>query len=422
VLHHLRFWLLAVLLVITAGPAWAQPRQMRRSHVPIEGGIAPGLADEYLRDRFQQVQTTAEMERLIGDLVNHPGKLGIGKDDQATLRNALQQAGGQPAKALVNPDVQRILADAAQKRGDQLSISEAQRQQLKELARCFIDPAEFERLSASKPGGLADPTPANGTEPATEPLPQTPPLSPAPAAGAPSEDPPTKSVVTDRLRDIADALADSPLAESPAFRRMVVNIERVKTPRAPEFVTWDQRLGQLEERIGAVRARLPGVSWPQTKGSPPTPVSSLPAVPPLPDEAPGGSSEVVFVCLAAATAGGIAWGLLRRRGLLNRRLRDPDCRLGPWPVQPATVGTRYDLVRAFEYLALSRLGAAARNQNHLEIAAGLGAADAGRRGAAKRLATLYEQARYAPPEEELPASDLALARAALSLLAGGSAP
>jgi hypothetical protein len=91
-------------------------------------------------------------------------------------------------------------------------------------------------------------------------------------------------------------------------------------------------------------------------------------------------------------------------------------------VQPAAVGTRYDLVRAFEYLALLRLGPAARHQNHLEIAAALGAADAGRRGAAERLASLYEQARYAPRDEDLPAVDLALARAALSLLAGGSAP
>jgi hypothetical protein len=84
------------------------------------------------------------------------------------------------------------------------------------------------------------------------------------------------------------------------------------------------------------------------------------------------------------------------------------------------VRTRDELVRAFEYLALLRLGPAARHRNHREIAADLGAGGP-RSAAAERLAGLYEQARYAPPDEVLPDADLAAARADLCLLAGVAA-
>jgi hypothetical protein len=116
----------------------------------------------------------------------------------------------------------------------------------------------------------------------------------------------------------------------------------------------------------------------------------------------------------------ILWRTLAWRP--GRRAPDGDAalRLGPWPVRPGEVATRADLVRAFDYLALLRLGRVARAWNHLEIAARLGA-DAGsaeRREAAGRLAYFYEQARYAPPDDSLPATDLVAARRHLCLLAG----
>jgi len=113
--------------------------------------------------------------------------------------------------------------------------------------------------------------------------------------------------------------------------------------------------------------------------------------------------------------------VFRRPGLVLLRRGDDGWRLGPWPVRPEAVRTRDELVRAFEYLALLLLGPAARTRNHEEIAAGLGEQDVSRRAAAERLAGLYEQARYAPPDEVLPDTDLAAARADLSLLAGVAA-
>jgi hypothetical protein len=84
------------------------------------------------------------------------------------------------------------------------------------------------------------------------------------------------------------------------------------------------------------------------------------------------------------------------------------------------VATRQDLIRAFEYLSLLRLGPAARTWNHRAIAERLGAAEAERRRVAGRLATLYEQARYAPAGDPLPEGAFQEARRELGFLAGAA--
>ncbi len=96
-------------------------------------------------------------------------------------------------------------------------------------------------------------------------------------------------------------------------------------------------------------------------------------------------------------------------------------RLGPWPVDPASVATREQLIRGFEYLAVLVLGRPARHRNHLEIAQDLPGATADpeqRRRAADELAAIYEQARYAPGNEPLDEIQLTAARRGLTLLAG----
>src|SRR5262249_7797455 len=146
---------------------------------------------------------------------------------------------------------------------------------------------------------------ASGQVPPAEPIPPPPPPPP-----------PTNTAMKDHLRDIADALADSPLAESPAFRRMVASFDRVKAPpQAPRFAGWDRRLEQWQERFAAVGARMPKLSWPKNDPSPRGAGGRAPAAPAFPDEAPGGGTQVIFLVLGAATAGLLAWGLLRRRGL-----------------------------------------------------------------------------------------------------------
>jgi hypothetical protein len=76
-----------------------------------------------------------------------------------------------------------------------------------------------------------------------------------------------------------------------------------------------------------------------------------------------------------------------------------------------------DLIRAFEYLSVLKLGPEARHWNHRTIAAGLGGGEA-----AGHLADLYERARYAEPAEPLDAEALPAVRRELTDLAGVAVP
>jgi hypothetical protein len=409
--------LLAVGLICTAvSPASSQTPRPRLSHVPIQGGISPDVADAFLEGRLRDAQTAADFERLITELAKHPEKLGIDSPkDQEKFRQILPRAGVQPEEVLADPDVRRIIDDAVQKAGGR-DINPEERRRLEELAQRFrlgdrsdlgqpISPA----TRPAAPGATA-PSP-DGAPPAQ------PPPAPPPAPASPPPEPGADNPMKDRLRDIAGALADSPLADSPAFRRMVAGLDRVKTPEAPDHSSWDKRLERWQQSFAEAGGSLPKISWPKAGGSQRGSRRRVPAEPVVPTESTESGGGVVFLLLGAAAAGVLAWGILRRRGLFLPRGAAREWRLGPWPVRPEAVGTRDELVRAFEYLAFLRLGPAARNRNHREIAVGLGAADQSLRHPAERLAGLYEQARYAPPDEALPDADLADARAALSLLA-----
>jgi len=139
---------------------------------------------------------------------------------------------------------------------------------------------------------------------------------------------------------------------------------------------------------------------------------------PLPDTwtAPGGLPLQSLLAVALASAAAVVfWNLLARRAAHRSALALAS--LGPWPVHPGQVSTSEQVIQAFEYLALLKLGNLARTANHRGIAARLGATPE-RRRAAEGLALLYEKARYDPLAGKLPMSDLAAARRALCFLAG----
>jgi hypothetical protein len=135
-----------------------------------------------------------------------------------------------------------------------------------------------------------------------------------------------------------------------------------------------------------------------------------------------GLGNGLLIVLLLAGAGVVVWLVLAGRRWV-RGEAGRAWRLGPWPVTPAAVQTRGDVVKAFEYLAMLLLGRRAVPANHLEIAGQLAPNDltGQRRLAAAELADLYEHARYAPPDEDLSADEMASARRDLSLLAGSSA-
>jgi hypothetical protein len=150
------------------------------------------------------------------------------------------------------------------------------------------------------------------------------------------------------------------------------------------------------------------------------------AIPFVPSVAPGdlkgasaieGGLTLLLIVLGVAglgTAVAVAWRYLGPRPLIANV---PATLLGPWPVDPARIASRRQLIQAFEYLALTLLGPTARSTNHRDIADNLGATPE-REQAADELAALYEQARYDPLAGEPALPSLEAARRDLCLLAG----
>ncbi len=96
--------------------------------------------------------------------------------------------------------------------------------------------------------------------------------------------------------------------------------------------------------------------------------------------------------------------------------------LGPWPIDPAHISTREQLVRAVDHLALLKCGEPARVWHYRTVATHLGTGGDDRRTAADSLADAYAAARYAPPSEAMPDATIQQARRHLCHLAGDSLP
>ncbi len=117
---------------------------------------------------------------------------------------------------------------------------------------------------------------------------------------------------------------------------------------------------------------------------------------------------------------------LARRFLLQARTaRSPGSSLwevGDWPIDPRRIRTGDELVEAFDYLALRTSGKPARHWHHHTVAKQFAAEDQSRQATANRLANVYEQARYAPPQEVLAEKEIDAARMDLCTLAGVTEP
>lgn len=133
---------------------------------------------------------------------------------------------------------------------------------------------------------------------------------------------------------------------------------------------------------------------------------------------PDSGSSLIWLVIAAVSAQ-VLWFVYHKRKQSRAALARAEAQKS-WPVTPSSVASREDLIKAFEFLSVSKLGLESRTWNHLDIAAALGEPGRQQRDAADRLAAIYEQARYAPEVDPLPDDSLADARRALSLLAGVS--
>jgi hypothetical protein len=165
--------------------------------------------------------------------------------------------------------------------------------------------------------------------------------------------------------------------------------------------------------------RLPNINAPNMPSGPSLP--SMPA-PGAPSGAEAGGLVTVLMVLGGIIVGAfVIWKLLVLP-MRTKQEKPKGWELGNWPVDPARIRTREELIKAFDHLALLNGGKPARHWHHREVADNLGKPDEIRRVSADRLAVVYEHARYAPPQEQLPDVQFDLARRDLMTLAGAGPP
>ncbi|HEV3260480.1 MAG TPA: hypothetical protein VG013_26735 [Gemmataceae bacterium] len=445
-----RLRLCLLLVGIGLGQAPGAQAQGERAYIEI---APPGNGMEtasVMAQRLARIQGLSETQKLAQDILKNPTKYGL---DQATIDRwkESQQQGARPATGAINEQMRRVMRRALQSRPEYNQDG----QPTPERGRIAATLRREEEIS-SPPEPDTRPDPSTGGK--------LPPVQPRPSGGPAQETPappePVNPAAEPPPSPPAEAVAPAPEADTEVAQWLLRQAEQLQNVKGPwhNSQTLSRAINSLSRYIaegGAVRARagqggltghlgdllrtarahpvwsgstwaglrslpmpslpkphLPGVSLPRIS----VPGMSTPSFgrPSAPSAESGLSVLWVLVLLVL---GVILWKLVGRR-MVSTEPVGRGWRLGPWPVDPRAVATREDLVRAFDYLSLLKLGPAARHWNHLDIAAGLGGEEMERRIAADHLATLYEQARYAPGNEPLPAEAFLAARRELSFLAG----
>jgi hypothetical protein len=282
--------------------------------------------------------------------------------------------------------------------------------------------------AVSPEGNVSGPKAENG---------QTSPRGMGQPQGIPSTPPTEESTPDQSLRRwIVDNFNPStgPLSQSPAFQNALRELRRTPIttePPAADANGWAGRFARWSESL-AKNQNWPKVNWPSTSKWRLPSTRSLPKIQspiktpsfgPMPNvNMPPASAlerglQLLWVALIFV-AGILLWKLLGGSMSVAGRRGKFIWKLGAWPVAPGAVATRQDVIQAFEYLSLLRLGPTAQSRNHLELAVGLGQAATDHRQSAERLAAVYEQARYTPENEPLSIDALAAARSELCYLAG----
>ncbi|HZZ79067.1 MAG TPA: DUF4129 domain-containing protein [Gemmataceae bacterium] len=216
------------------------------------------------------------------------------------------------------------------------------------------------------------------------------------------------------------------LRESPAWKRAFDDLHGTATdPTAPRWKLegWQARLLDQDGAFWKVGEKTLG----QLRNLPRPDMESFnlstPGVSNVPLPNFGGSSMPSFSIgntltwvLTACLCLLIGWSVLRfRRRSATAQAPRPD--LGPWPMRPEAVGTRADLIRAFDYLALWTLGLSVKSWNHHAVARSWGDKSPACAVSASTLARLYEQARYTDGVDLLSDEERERARQALAQIA-----
>jgi hypothetical protein len=429
---------------VVALPARAQtPTRDRPSHVPLPGGSdSPEMSLEAFKTRLDQIR----LEQLLKEVAKDPKKFNLDPDklkyvqsknqqppkldlNDERFRELIQQLNqkyqGQPIEQQ-NSDVdERLRDDRILKRLEELANQAKHIEEQKNSSSTVGRPPSGGPGGTSHQPGNPPPSPPSGS-PGPKGGPETPP-PPEP----PSKDEKEAKQEAKAMAELLEKFKDSPAMEKAIKAFTGEAGDDADTALGPDDVDDGLALERFGKDAGLDRLDrwLPKIDWDKLGGvkMPSHPDNWGPQAAPSAPSAPGfggGGGPLVYGLLIIFVVGALIFVAWKLYGWWKEGIRfgaGGGWRLGPWPVQPALVRTREELVRAFEYLSLLRLGKPARNWNHRHIADRLGEVKtlpAGRVEAAERLAALYEHARYAPAADAMADQQMEAARRDLCFLAG----
>lgn len=399
------------------------------SHIPLPPGSTNRAdAERLLRERLGKAQDfhkgNEQLQKLLEQIQKDPSKY-FSPEQLKQLKDKLPPPGEQDPRSL-DPELVRVLQEWAKKQ-KQLPQNQGQVPQLENLERLLEEQA---RNNSKK--GSNDP-PKVG---ATPPTPAPPPIHPQPSPADQKKDVQLRKGIVKAAERFLDRSKNSD------------TLKRAEQDLLRPSSRWGEDWVPFAKAREGLRSELPDVgkslrldrlvkegdrlfrgtpNWPEIGDSRDTspfrggsPGGGLPAISPPEVGEASGVSLLLWLVVGVALAA-LLWKIMSA----SRRSRDEKeeaWKLGSWPVNPGAVATRDELVRAFDYLTLLCLGPPARFWNHREIGHRLGNDQAQQRQqAAEALTELYEQARYAPPDELLPPGEMETARRHLCFLAGASA-
>ncbi len=404
------------------GQSWPSPddAEAHPSHRLLSGGVSDlAGAEDLLAQRLHHTHDLQEIQ----DFLNKPEFKAMLKEKIKDLNTEdikrLQETIQKDPKLLDDPDLHNFLkgAEKLKQNGTLNDLPNETKDRVLNLAKDIIEKQKSAGPGDPTTGGPMGHIPPAASQPVGAPSPPAPPDKFSPSLHDASQ---PNWVTHDLVQGMTGLIKDidrTPEGEAlrTAALQELAKMESSSSSGLADFLNnvlssdqaaWLAHAGKSSSGGGLDGWNLGGAA------------SAAPSV--------GGSSDglmdgvVWIVALGLLVAAGWMAVAVARRQAASRAQARPWSP-GPWPVRPSQVSTRQDLIRAFEHLAYLLLGPGARSLNHLDVAGRLSRDDNGRAGAADRLAHLYEQARYAPPEEVMPLHELTAARGDLAALAGAAA-
>jgi hypothetical protein len=399
-------------------PVFPSPRP---SHQPLDIDLGEGLSpEELLANRLRLPRDQQKLKEQLG-------RQQLPEELQQLARRLLgNEQFLQSLRERFRPEDLNRLRDQVL-RGENLDLNDNLRQFLKEgLGNRQL--SDNEQQALQRWAEQLRNQPDNPVEPVPEPIDPVPPPPdqppdmpvPPPSSLQPPSPPRNNEWWQNQMSDLSRRLEtwlDSP--DGRAWRDRLIELAQRNAPAGSALVERVQGLSRYLPQLSNYLPRLPRANLPRVAIP-----RQMPRVPTLPRPSALSVGQWLIGLLGGVLFALALWYLLRLGQSMVQPVGKP-WHPGPWPVSPARLASRQDVVRAFEYLCLLTLGKSARLRHHLELGRQLGqqaAVDPQRRQqAALALTRLYERARYAPADEPLSQAELEEARRELCYLAGVAA-